>query len=130
VLPLQTKPVLQSRFVQHACPPAPHCTQLLVPLQTVDGAVHVLFGQHASPAAPQLPHAPFAHIWLLIEHVAPDARQTLFTQQPPLPHVLSAQHAFPAAPHVWQTPAPPPEHTVPAAQIRPGQHVVPAAPHC
>jgi hypothetical protein len=62
-------------------------------------------------------------------HVAPDASQTLFTQQPPLPQDPPEQHASPAPPHAAQIPAPPPVQRVPAeVHVLPVQHASPAAP--
>lgn len=95
--PLHARPSPHVLSAQQAWLLAPHATQLL-PLQTVLPDVHVLPLQQGSPSAPQVPHAPAAHVPLSgAGQVPPEAVQVAWpppvpgTQHPPPVHAPPAQ---------------------------------------
>jgi hypothetical protein len=99
-VPTQT-PALQVRSAQHGSSAAPHSTQLFCPpCPPVHAAPawQIWPGQQPWSGAPQ-PLQPLAMQLPLPEpQLAPGARQTSLTQQPPL-HISPAQHCWPGPPH-------------------------------
>jgi hypothetical protein len=116
----QQPPPLQVLSAQQAWPAPPQVWQVLLPWASraqarppaVQKSGPLLPAQQACPWAPQVLPPPLTQLdavqvptWL--PQVAPEARHTLFTQQPALQAEL-AQHAWPAAPNAvkvpfWQT---------------------------